>query len=70
MDKYDKPDNRTEKMAARKNTLKCTICRPNRGENAKRRPKYGKTKPKHKTNKRDGLIDHSCKPNCPGCDCE
>lgn len=28
--------------------LGCPHCRPNRGENAKRRPKHGKTKPKSK----------------------
>lgn len=35
----------------RRLNLSCAYCRPNRGENAKRRPKYGKTKPKSK-NKR------------------
>lgn len=35
----------------RRLNLRCSFCRPNRGENAKRRPKYGKTKPKSK-NKR------------------
>lgn len=35
----------------RREDLHCSFCRPNRGENAKRRPKNGKTKPKYK-NKR------------------
>ena len=28
--------------------LSCSICPPNRGENAKRKAKHGKTKPKYK----------------------
>jgi hypothetical protein len=51
-DKLNK-DNRTEKTYQRRNTLRCDICPPNRGENAKRRAKYGKTKPKYKTEKRN-----------------
>ena len=31
--------------------LLCSFCRPNRGENAKSRPKHGRTKPRYK-NKR------------------
>ncbi len=33
--------------------LKCSVCPPNRGENAKRRGFHGKTKPKYKTRKRE-----------------
>lgn len=36
---------------ARRAKLRCAHCRPNRNENAKRRPKHGRTKPKKK-NKR------------------
>jgi hypothetical protein len=36
----------------RRDDLLCSFCRPNRGENAKRRPKHGKTKPKKKDHRR------------------
>jgi hypothetical protein len=58
MRKDDKnTNNRIDKTIRRRKNLRCDFCRPNRGENAKRRPKYGKTKPKHKTQKRDNLIE-------------
>ena len=41
-------DNRTDKAYRRKKTLRCDICPPNRGENAKRKPKHGVKKAKHK----------------------
>jgi hypothetical protein len=28
--------------------LKCPLCKPNKGENSKRKPKHGKAKPKKK----------------------
>lgn len=35
----------------RRKDLRCSICKPNKGENAKRRGKHGKTKPKYKDRK-------------------
>lgn len=35
----------------RRNQLSCSFCRPNKGENAKRKAKHGNKKPKYK-NKR------------------
>lgn len=36
----------------RRKALRCSLCPPNKGENAKRRPKHGKTKPKSKDKRR------------------
>ena len=41
-------NNREYKIAARLGTLRCSICPPNKGENASRKPKHGVKKPKHK----------------------
>lgn len=43
--------NSTVDNRERRNQLSCSFCKPNRGENAKRCGKHGKTKPKYK-NKR------------------
>ena len=32
----------------RRGYLRCSICPPNKGENAKRKPKHGNKKPKYK----------------------
>lgn len=46
VDKYDKlsTNRKALKLKRRVQTLKCDICPPNRGENAKRRPKHGAQK--------------------------
>lgn len=44
--------NNTVDDRARRQALRCPFCKPNRGENAKRRPKHGKTKPKAKEKRR------------------
>jgi hypothetical protein len=40
--------NSTVDNRERRKALKCSLCPPNRKENAKRKPKHGKAKPKHK----------------------
>ncbi len=40
-------DSRTYKLVQRRQ-LSCSICPPNRGENAKRQPKHGAKKPRKK----------------------
>lgn len=44
----DKEDNPSAYNKARRELLGCSLCPPNRVENAKRRPKHGRTKPKGK----------------------
>jgi hypothetical protein len=41
-------DNPTVYNRLKRLELRCSICKPNRGENCKRHAKYGKTKPRHK----------------------
>lgn len=36
----------------RRDDLSCSFCRPNRGENASRKGKHGKTKPRYKNKRR------------------
>lgn len=36
------------KIKRKRDTLRCDICPPNRGENAKRKAKHGNKKPKYK----------------------
>lgn len=42
---------RTIKLKNKKK-LRCSICPPNRGENASRKPKHGVKKQKHKNHRR------------------
>ena len=49
-----KNSNNTVDDRERRLNLSCSFCRPNRGENTKRRPKHCRTKPKYK-NKRDKI---------------
>jgi hypothetical protein len=48
-------DLRAEERKRVKKQLSCSACPPNRGENAKRRPKHGVTKPRHKDHGRNTL---------------
>lgn len=45
-------NNKVDKAKRKSEHLRCPICPPNRGENAKRRPKHGRTKPKSKDHRR------------------
>lgn len=36
----------------RRRNLRCSVCPPNRGENASRRPKHGVKKPKYKNRRK------------------
>jgi len=44
----DKETNSTAYNRARRELLKCPLCPPNKGENAKRKPKHGARKPRGK----------------------
>jgi hypothetical protein len=60
---------REENASAHKKILRerqrCSICPPNKGENAKRKAKHGNKKPKYKNINRHK--PEGCPPNCPGC---
>jgi hypothetical protein len=43
-----KEENATAHRRLCRRLLSCSLCRPNRGENAKRRPAHGTRKPKKK----------------------
>lgn len=43
------PSSKELKIKHRRDTLRCDICPPNRGENAKRKSKHGAKTPKYKT---------------------
>jgi hypothetical protein len=49
---YPAETNSTVDDRERRQDLGCSFCRPNRGENAKRRPRHGKTKPRAKEKRR------------------
>lgn len=52
MKKDPKNTNSTVDNRERRDDLSCSFCKPNRGENANRKAKHGKTKPKYKDKRR------------------